>query len=177
MVSALVNDDAENPRFIIIDGNTGDLVHRFELHEDCGDFSCLSHLKSMFGAFYWTENEASCIIAQPIKPVDGAQPSSFWAEKVPAGRCVTMAFAPNERHIIVCQGPDVPLASGSGDVDTRRHGQMGKNSEKRHTEPGTKKDPNRKFKNTDFTINIYVYNFARGEVAAGSPSLTNFQVS
>ncbi|KAK7209079.1 hypothetical protein V2G26_016257 [Clonostachys chloroleuca] len=80
----------------------------------------------MFGAFYWTENEASCIIAQPIKPVDGAQPSSFWAEKVPAGRCVTMAFAPNERHIIVCQGPDVPLASGSGDVDTRRHGQMGK---------------------------------------------------
>lgn len=80
LVSVLVDDDAENPRFIIIDANTGDLVHRFKLHSDCGDFSCLSHMKSMFGAFYWTENEASCIIAQPVKPVDGAQPSSFWAE-------------------------------------------------------------------------------------------------
>jgi hypothetical protein len=163
LVSVLVDDDAENPRFIIIDANTGDLVHRFKLHSDCGDFSCLSHMKSMFGAFYWTENEASCIIAQPVKPVDGAQPSSFWAEKVPAGRCVTMAFAPDERHIIVCQGPDVPLASGIGDIDTRRHVQMGKNSEKRHAGPGTKKDASRSSKNTDFTINICVYNFARGE--------------
>ncbi|CAG9944451.1 unnamed protein product [Clonostachys rosea f. rosea IK726] len=74
-----------------------------------------------------------------------------------------MAFAPDERHIIVCQGPDVPLASGIGDIDTRRHVQMGKNSEKRHAGPGTKKDASRSSKNTDFTINICVYNFARGE--------------
>ncbi|CAH0040667.1 unnamed protein product [Clonostachys solani] len=41
---------------------------------------------------------------------------------------------------------------------------MGKNSKKRHTDPGTKKDANRKSKNTDFTISICVcvYNFAKG---------------
>ncbi|CAH0040665.1 unnamed protein product [Clonostachys solani] len=51
LVSALVDQDAENPSFIIIDGNTGELVHRFRLHKDCGDFSYLSHMKSMLGTF------------------------------------------------------------------------------------------------------------------------------
>ncbi|VUC21935.1 unnamed protein product [Clonostachys rosea] len=163
LVSALVDHDAENPRFIVIDANTGDLVHRFRLHEDCGDFSCLSHMKSTLGIFYWTGDQASCIVAQPINPVAGAQPNSFWAKGVPAGRCTTMAFAPDERHIIVCQGPDVPPAGGVGDIDTRRHGQMGRNSEKWCTDPGTNKDASRQPKNMDFTVNICVYNFAKGE--------------